>query len=536
MQIVFVGCNASVAEDVFIRTSQVGFLPSDVKTAVILSKKDLSNQLFFIVNTKSEDVVYKEMINDSSTVYGDFNYCYKIDFSTVKQNGEYKVRVSDSESYPIKINDYIFNAIRDSLSLFFKVQRCGATNPVLHQPCHLSDSYKLIGYKDSSARDLTGGWHDAGDYIKFLKTTAYTTYLLMFSYQFDESKFSYDLNKNNVPDILEEAKIGLDWLIRCNVNNETLVVQVQDENDHTVGWRLPENDSLQFTRPAFVNIAKSTIGYYAATLALASKIWKEKFYDDKFSEQCLIIAEKFYSLKDNVQDVDTTFSNHYPEKDFNGKLALAAIELFNSTRKDQYLKDALEYGEKAGADFWWSVSDINSLAHFSIAKFNPEFANYIKQNLIQSLNHSNKELYNEGLDYSWGTTNTFLGISLQSLLYKKLTGSNEFDSLAIFQRDYVLGKNPWGISFIYNIGTKFSENLHSQIAFFNKGYLPGGLSAGPAPATILERYKINHSDKSFSQFNSDMVKYSDDRMDFITNEPTIVGNATALFVFGCYSK
>jgi endoglucanase len=156
--------------------------------------------------------------------------------------------------------------------------------------------------------------------------------------------------------------------------------------------------------------------------------------------------------------------------------------------------------------------------------------------LLTQINHSNKELFNEGLDYSWGTTNTFLGISLQSLLYKKLTGSNEFDSLAIFQRDYVLGKNPWGISFIYNIGTKSSKNLHSQVAFFNKGYLPGGLSAGPAPATILEKYKINHSDKSFSQFNSDMVKYYDDRMDFITNEPTIVGNATALFVFGCYSK
>lgn len=480
-------------------------------------------------------MIYEEKINDSSIVYGDFSFCYQVDFSSVNQIGDYKVKVNECESFPFKIDENIFNAVRDSLSLFFKIQRCGPTNPVLHQPCHLSDSYKLIGYKDSSAKDLTGGWHDAGDYVKFLKTTAYTTYLLMFSYEFDQSKFSYDLNKNSVPDILEEAKIGLDWMIRCNVNDETLVVQVQDENDHNVGWRLPENDSLQFTRPAFVNIAKSTIGYYVATLALASKIWKEKFYDDEFSAQCLRVAEKFYSSKYNVQDIDTIYLNHYPEKDFYGKLALAAIELYNSTRKDQYLKDALEYGEKAGADYWWSVSDINSLAHYKIVKYNPEFAKYIKQNLIHSQNHSKIDLFKVGLDYSWGTTNSLLGISLQSILYKKITGSIEFDSLAEFQRDFILGKNPWGISFIYSIGKKFSKNLHSQVAFFNKGYLPGGLSAGPAPLSILEKYNIKRVYKN-DEFNSDFVKYYDDRMDFITNEPTIVGNATALFVFGCYSK
>ena len=135
----------------------------------------------------------------------------------------------------------------------------------MHQPCHLSDAAKIIGYKDSTARDLTGGWHDAGDYVKFLKTTAYTTYMLLFSYEFDSQKFGYDLDKNDVPDILEEAKVGLDWLLRCNVDNQTLVSQVQNESDHNIGWRLPENDSLQFDRPAFVSIGKNTIGIYSCS-------------------------------------------------------------------------------------------------------------------------------------------------------------------------------------------------------------------------------------------------------------------------------
>lgn len=535
-QIFFVNCNPSLSEDIFIRTNQVGFLPEDLKTAIILSEKDLSDRPFLIVDAKSDEIVYKNKVKDTAFVYEEFNYCYEIDFSSVQSKGVYRIKISETESYPFQINSLVFNSVRDSLSLFFKVQRCGPTNPLLHQPCHLSDAAKVLGYKDSTSRDLTGGWHDAGDYVKFLKTTAYTTYLLLFSYEFDPGKFGYDLDGNNVPDILEEAKVGIDWLLRCNVDNQTLVSQVQNENDHNIGWRLPENDSLQFGRPAFVSLGKNTIGIYTATLALASKIWKEKFYENEFAENCLSIAEKFYNLRNGVQDIDSTFSNHYPEKDFNGKLALAAIELYNITKEKHYLNEAVNYGKIAGADFWWSVGNINSLAHYKIAQHNSEFSDFISQNLKHSISLMKNSLFEEGLAYSWGTTNTFLGVSFQAILYKELTGSNEFDSLCIYQRDFVLGRNPWGVSFIYNIGTKFPKNLHSQIAFFNKGYLPGALTAGPAPSELLSNYEIKRSNFEYNRFNSKQTKYFDDRFDYITNEPTISGNATALFVYGYFSN
>ena len=534
-QILFVNCHTSLPNDIFIRTNQIGFFPDDLKTAVVVSKINLKDRPFYVFDNNSNEIKFKGSVIDSPSVYGNFNFCYEIDFSDLTTTGTYKIKLEDNESYPFQIGNSIFNNVRDSLSLFFKAQRCGPTNPTLHQPCHLSDAAKIIGYKDSTARDLTGGWHDAGDYVKFLKTTAYTTYMLLFSYEFDPQKFGYDLDKNDVPDILEEAKVGLDWLLRCNVDNQTLVSQVQNESDHNIGWRLPENDSLQFDRPAFVSIGKNTIGIYSAALALASRIWKEKFYDEDFAAKCLITAEKFYSLRNDVQDIDTAFSNHYPEKDFNGKLALASVELFNSTNSEKYLSEAFEYGNKAGSDFWWSVGDINSLTHYKIALHNPDFAEYIYQNLKHSKKTSDESFLREGLEYSWGTTNSFLGVSLQAILYKKLTGYNEFDSLNIYQRDYILGRNPWGISFINNIGTVFSKNLHSQVAFFNNGYLSGALTAGPAPSNLLEKYKIQRLNND-NEFNSADIKYFDDRMDYITNEPTIAGNATALFVFGVLSN
>jgi hypothetical protein len=535
-QIIFVNCHTSISDEIFIRTNQVGFLPNELKTAIILSKTELKDKPFYILENNSNDIKFNGSITDSPSVYGDFNFCYEIDFSNLNSVGNYKIKLSNAESYPFQIGSSIFNNVRDSLSLFFKAQRCGPTNPILHEPCHLSDASRIIGYEDSTARDLTGGWHDAGDYVKFIKTTAYTTYLLLFSYEFDSQKFGYDLDKNNVPDILEEAKVGLDWLLRCNVGNKTLVSQVQNESDHNVGWRLPENDSLQFERPAYVSIGKNTIGIYVATLALASRVWKEKFYDDEFSSSCLFTAQEFYALRNNVQDIDSTFSNYYPEKDFNGKLALAAIELFNSTKSKDFLEDAFLYGRKADSDYWWSVGDINSLAHFKIAQHDPDFARYIYKNLKHSKSKMHESFLREALEYSWGTTNAFLGVSLQTILYKRLTGSSEFDSLNILQRDYILGRNPWGVSFIYNIGSNFSKNLHSQVAYFNNGYLPGALVAGPVPSNLLANYNINRINKDYDAFNSEEIKYFDDRMDYLTNEPTIVGNSTALFVFGIFSN
>ena len=78
--------------------------------------------------------------------------------------------------------------------------------------------------------------------------------------------------------------------------------------------------------------------------------------------------------------------------------------------------------------------------------------------------------------------------------------------------------------------------MHSQIGYFNNGYLPGALSSGPAQVKVLEKYQIDRSNDQLNLFNTDSVNYFDDFNDYITNEPAIGSNATALFVFGFFSK
>lgn len=524
---------------IYFRYNQVGYLPADLKSALVLSKGELANSTFEIVDMNTNKTAFEGIIVSSNRGYAGFNYAYKLDFSKLTAQGKYFIRIGNVKSSGFSVGEKLFSPLVDSLLAFYKVQRCGYTNPKFHNICHVADATSLIDGKTSisSKMDLTGGWHDAGDYVKFLNTTAVTTYTLLFAYDFDPVRFGFDNDKNGIPDILEEAKIGLDWMLRCYYSPSKLVTQVQDLRDHDVGWRMPENDNLQFERPAYLGIGKNLIGIYSSTLALASKIWKEKIKYNEFADKCLTTAQAVYSVRSRVPDVDSSGTGQYIDKEFAGKLALGAYELYSATGRREYLNQSFIYADQAGPDFWWSYGNINSFVHYRLASFDRKYLGFIERNLNQFVNTSNKNLFEIGVNATWGTNNTLLGITLQSILWKRITGSDRFDKLGLNQRDFILGRNPWGISFIINFGTTFVQHLHHQIAYYNGGRLSGGFAAGPAKKEFVKSQKINYEKSDpYANFQTDDLYYRDDRMDYITNEPTIVANATAVFVFGFYSK
>jgi endoglucanase len=530
------GCslNLKAEPEIFIRFNQLGFFPNDLKTAVVLSYNQLDGKSIAIFSTKNREKVWSGSFDKNLGAYGNFPFSYSIDFSKLKNTGEYYIQFAQQKTFSFKINENIYNGVVDSLLKFFKVQRCGYTSPYLHKTCHIADATSLIEANQNKPRqvDVTGGWHDAGDYVKFLNTTAFATYMLMFSYEFDPVKFGTDNNKNGVPDILEEAKIGLDWMLRCYFTKNKLITQVQDLRDHDVGWRLPEDDKLGFDRPAFVGMGKNLIGIYSAAMALASRIWQDKMKNNEFSAKCLKAAEDLYSLRNQAANIDSSGSGMYLDKKYEGKLALGAAELYLTTHKPVYLSDASSYAESAGADYWWSWGDINSLAHYRLAKFIPRFTEYLEKNLNDFNKRKDKNIFGKGTELSWGTNVTLIGITLQNILYKRLTNSSRYDSLATYQRDFIFGRNAWGVSFINGFGKNYTKNLHHQIARII-GKLPGGFAAGPATKSFIDKQKINYEQSDiYAKFQTENDYYRDDRMDYITNEPTITGNATAIFVFG----
>ncbi len=530
---------AVAKQSVFVRTNQVGYLPDDVKTFLVMSVNKLKSTEFKVLNFYGDSKVFGGKLKLTGKTSGNFKFIYEGNFSNFTKKGLYYISVGKANSYSFRIGTKVFNPVVDSLMQFFRVQRCGYTNPYFHKVCHISDATSLIinGKKVDEKIDVTGGWHDAGDYVKFLNTTAFTTYMLLFAYDFDPIKFGFDNNNDGVPDILAEAKVGLDWLQRAVYKNFRLVTQVQDLRDHDVGWRMPENDPLTFDRPAFIGIGKNLIGIYTATMALASRIWRIRFNYDEYANKCLTDAENIFSVRNNAPDVDSNGTGMYVDSKYKGKLALGAVELYLTTKRANLLEEAKKLATEAGSDYWWSWGDVNALADYKLARIDTSFRKYLRQNLNHFSEISKQHAFEEGADYSWGTNNTLLGVSLQAILWKNLTGENTYDTLASIQRDFMLGRNPWGISFISKIGKDYTRNFHHQVAFFHNGYLPGGFAAGPIKKKIYEKYKIHfQSQDRFAFFQPDSVIYRDDRNDYLTNEPTIVGNATAVFVFGYYGN
>ncbi|WP_337872709.1 glycoside hydrolase family 9 protein [Ignavibacterium sp.] len=534
LSLLFYSCS-QIDDNIFIRLNQVGFRPEEIKTAIILSKTPFESKTFRIKKIENKTEVFSDSITLlPKKLNEEIPFAALINFTSLNINGEYFIEYDHLKSYPFIIDEAVFNSVRDSLSLFFKVQRCGPTNPLLHKVCHLQDATKVIGYSDSSSIDLTGGWHDAGDYIKFLYTTAFTTYLLLFSYEFDSQKFSFDLDLDSVPDILQEARIGLDFLLRCNFADDAFITQVQDDRDHSVGWRLPENDTLTFDRPAFVKMNKSQIGISSAALAIASRIWGNKFSDYEFSKKCLDVSKKIFQLRDKITDFNDD-EKYYAQTEFDSKLALGALEIYKTSNEKNYLNLALEFGNKINENHWWSWGNFNALVYYNLSEFDDEFIYKLKKQLDYYKTKSENNLFSLAHHYNWGTNHSLAGIVLSTILYKQLTGSDDFDNLAILNRDFILGRNPWGKSFITNVGTDFPKKVHHQIAFFSNGYIPGALVSGPAPDTLFTKFNFTIPDDELKIFNTSAI-YSDDIHNFITNEPTISSNATALFIFGYYSN
>lgn len=532
ISIAFQSCFASSKTQIYFRFNQLGFKPNEMKTGVLFSEQEITSKSVKLMQ-KGSGVISEINIYPFNSSWGRFKHFYNFDFTSFNKNGEYYFEIDGHRSQGFSISEKVYNGLLDSLLKFFKVQRCGPTNPILHEVCHIYDSPYIIG--DSTFQgtvDVTGGWHDAGDYIKFLSTTAYSTYLMLLAYELSPNVFEFDNDKSGAPDILEEAKVGIDWMLRANYEGAKLITQVQDLRDHDFGWRLPENDQLKYDRPAFYGMGKNQVGIYSAVMALASKIWKSRFNEIEFGNKCLNAAMSVYNQKDSVPDVDSSYTGVYKELNWKGKLSLGAIELFNTTGDKKYYNDAVYYANRAGSDYWWSWGDINAIAHFRLAKYDKTFSQFLLNNLNGFLSNSRSSIFGEPTAFTWGTTNTFLGVTLTALLYKDLEDSDAYDTLIFSPKDYILGKNPWGISFIYKVGNNYVKNLHSQVAYFNNGYLPGAISAGPAPISILNNYKIERTNLSTERFNTTDVKFYDDRNDYITNEPTIVTNATALIVFG----
>lgn len=521
--------------DTFIRVNQIGYPAGEEKTAIIGSNENLSGTPFFIENTASGKIEFFGKIPDPIDIReGDtpFEFNHPIDFSPLNRHGVYRLFVENrSESPPFKIGSAPYSNVMDILLQFLRAARCGNTNPERHAPCHLHDATDV-------PLDVTGGWHDAGDYIKFSKKESYVTYLLLLSYAVhtnDAHLFS-DLNNNHLPDILDEARVGIDYLLKLYPNEQTFVYRVGDKTlDHRQGMRMPESDQLAAgNRPALVGFDRNNLAKYAYTMALAANVFQSFPAYREDAKTYISLAKRAYRKAINID------TDHFD------KLCLAATELYRVTNNGIYLSDAKRFNDLLGKSDRGSYDTNVNFAHVRLAPFYSKAASKLNDSLEYMLNISNNRVFGfPTRQYSWGSLYIAMSGGSACWMQKHATGDARYNQLNHRIRDYATGVNPWGVCFISGLGTNYPRNTHGNLpsVLFKSGSipemaLPGSVALGPVSREYWEKEWHHlipwHEKDIYADFQPRDCLYHDHSHDFVTNEPCIYGSAEAILFFSQY--
>jgi endoglucanase len=608
--------SASGADSAFVRVNQVGY-PSAASKRAYLMASAVETGATFSVNNASGVTVFSAPIGANLGSWSSaYPNVYALDFNTVATAGTYTISVSGpvpatSPSFRIDSGANVYaEPLANALS-FYQTERDGPDfipNALRTAPAHLNDQQAmtyLTPHVNPSGRfsgdltplgvriDASGGWWDAGDYIKGVQTLGYTTDLLLVGVR----DFPAQLGAGSATsDFTAEAKFGTDWLLRMwDDPTRTFHYQVGigTGNASTVGdhdiWRLPqEDDTFGGTdpryryirnRPVFRSgppgslISPNLAGRSAAAFGLCFQIYKTS--DPAFANRCLLAGQHIFDLADTAPKGNLTtyipFS-FYPETEWRSDLELGATELYLAvasgglppglphTDPGFYLQQAAHWakayitGPDAAADTL-NLYDVSGLAHYELHRAigqagNPpglevtqaELLADMKKALDGALAQAATDPFGFGFPWAtWDTTSHGAGLAVMASEYDQLSGTDTYADFSTRWLGNILGANAWGSSFIIGDGSTFPHCPHHQVANLvgsldgTPPVLKGAAVEGPN-GTVYRGFQTGmrncppDDSDPFAPFNS-RAKFRDDIESFSTVEPAVDLTATSPLAF-----
>lgn len=581
---------AAAADEIYLRANQVGYHLNEPKLAIAFSTAPIPNG-FTLVSTKDEKLVVLQgrAATITNAPWGKFTHQAELDFSGCHTPGDYVLRLGAARSLPIHIGSSPNGALAAELLEFMRQQRCGF-NPWLNTNCHQADGIAVGSpLTNGAAIDARGGWHDAGDLLKYLLTSGNATAQLLLAYELSPKPRSSDKLKrvvapphlvdlvdaagrpgtNGVPDLLDEARWGLEWMLKLHPAPDQLYHQVADDRDHA-GWRLPQNETVDYgwgkggARPVYFASGEpqglrqyqsastgvaNLAGRYAAAMALAYHFWKDDAQHREFAKRCLQAGREVYELgraKEGVQQGNSYGAPYrYEETTWADDMEWGAAELYRATAEKRFLDEAKHYAQIAADEGWMGKTQTGhyqfypffNVGHFRLydlvdRKFQKLLAKYYRDELDRCVAAGERNPYRVGVPFIWCSNNLLAALVTQGLLYERMTGDSRYREFITRQRDWLLGRNPWGTTMFTQIGSEFPTDVHLMTVALLKRPVRGGLVDGPVYERIFNSLKgvsITPPDP-FAEFQGEAV-YHDDVKDYATNEPTMDGTASAILMF-----
>lgn len=568
--ILLMASSFAASDSSWIRINQLGYLPNSAKVAVCVSKQHQAITAFSLVDAASGKTVLTRPAGKPFGKYGPFLQSYRLNFSAYVKPGRYFLKAGNTVSPVFAINQEVYSGTADFCLQYLRQQRSGF-NPFLKDSCHTHDGYTRYGASaglpDSTHIDATGGWHDASDYLQYSTTTANTIDHLLMAYRdfpgvFSDKHAANGLNgSNGRPDVLDEAKWGLDWLLKMHPRPDWLFNQLGDDRDH-MGMRIPKEDTYYgrgFERPVyyingevqqrgkFLNNTKgtsSTAAKFSSAFSLAAHLLPE--LKALYREKAQTALDFAYRKPGVTQTVSVLSPYIYAEDNWVDDMELAHARL-STTNKADFLNRSLNYAKQEPQTPWLGKDTAShyqwypfiNLGHYELAKQlkgaqRDTVIGFYKKGIEAVWNKVSQNAFYRGVPFIWCSNNLTVAFAMQCKWYQSLTGSKEFEELEQANIDWIFGCNPWGTSMVYGLPSWGDTPVDPHSAFTHlKNYpINGGLVDGPVYTTIYKNLigiKLNDPDE-YAEFQSDLAVYHDDYGDYSTNEPTMDGTASLIYL------
>ena len=368
--------------------------------------------------------------------------------------------------------DYNYGEALQKSVLFYELQRSGKLPE--NTRCNWRGDSALTDGADNNL-DLTGGWYDAGDNVKFNLPMAYSAAMLGWSVL--EDKKAYE-ESGQYEYILGDIKWVTDYLIKCHPEDEVFYYQVGDGNaDHS--WWGP-CEVMTMNRPSYKvtkdNPGSAVTGEAAAALAIASIVFKDT--DKDYSRLCLEHAKSLYAFSDSAKsDAGYTAANGFYNSwsGFYDELSWAGCWLYTATGDNKYLDNAKTCFAKAGHDFDWALcwDDVHIGAALLLARITGDkaYKDEIQKHLdfwSCGTSDGKKITYSpKGLAWldQWGSLRYATTTAYVAAVYSRWDGCpsdkvSVYWDFAVSQANYALGSS--GRSYVVGFGENPPSHPHHR--------------------------------------------------------------------------
>lgn len=526
-----------------IRLNQVGFYTYGPKTAVIVSPK---TWYFSIRSTDLRQIYYRGELS-ATRYWSSSGDSVKIaDFSDFTEEGTYVLFVSGiGASYQFTISGKVNYELSKGLIRHFYYQRASTdllsdyagrwSRRAGHYDTKITihPSAASPGRAAGSEFPSPKGWYDAGDYGKYIVNAGISTYQLLLLYEqfpeyFDTLSLNIPESDNEIPDLLDEIKWELDWMLT-----------MQDPYDGGVYHKLTGLTFIGNKMPDAAQedryfIGKSTTASFdfAAVCAVAYRVFKK--FHPSFADSCLNAAMYAYKWAlDNPQALflknpEDVLTGEYRDNNASDEYQWASWELYLATDSSIYQDSAIAKKTGYSIPSWQTVSLLGmySMALVKNDSFAVRKVSVFADDLLKTIN--NHPFKTSAEIFYWGSNGNVANEGMALLVAFLISKDCRYLEGAIHALDYLLGRNGPGFSFVTGFGTRAAMNPHHRpsIADGIVDPVPGFLVGGPNKEYVRDECgSAKYPEKEAKRWVDMSCSYS-------TNEIAINWNAPAAFLAG----